>query len=77
VDVGCVYWLTPVIVATWEAEIRRIVVQGQTGQKFYETLISISSWVPWRESVIPVMVGSVTRRMVAQREKGLKAWLNW
>jgi hypothetical protein len=25
------YWLTPVIVATWEAEIRRITVRGQPG----------------------------------------------
>jgi hypothetical protein len=25
-------WLTPVILATQEAEIRRIVVQGQSGQ---------------------------------------------
>jgi hypothetical protein len=29
---GC-QWLTPVILATWEAEIRRIVVPGQTQEK--------------------------------------------
>jgi hypothetical protein len=28
-----VWWLTPVIPATWEAEIRRIVGPGQPGQK--------------------------------------------
>jgi hypothetical protein len=28
----------PVILATWEAEIGRIVVQGQSGQKVVETL---------------------------------------
>jgi hypothetical protein len=30
---GQVLWLTPVILATWEAEIRRIMVQGHPGQK--------------------------------------------
>jgi hypothetical protein len=30
-------WLTPVIPATWEAEIKRIVVQGQSRQIVQET----------------------------------------
>jgi hypothetical protein len=34
---GC-WWLTPVILATLEAEIRRIVIQSQTGQIVQETL---------------------------------------
>jgi hypothetical protein len=31
-------WLTPVIIATQEAEIRRIMVQSQPGQAVLETL---------------------------------------
>jgi hypothetical protein len=30
---GWVQWLMPIIPATWEAEIRRIPVQGQNKQK--------------------------------------------
>jgi hypothetical protein len=32
------WWLTPIILATWEAEIRRIVVQGQARKIDQETL---------------------------------------
>jgi hypothetical protein len=32
------WWLTPVILATQEAEIRRITVQSQTRQRVHETL---------------------------------------
>jgi hypothetical protein len=27
-------WLTPLILATWEAEIKRIMIQSQPGQKY-------------------------------------------
>jgi hypothetical protein len=36
---GC-QWLVPVIIATWEAEIRRITVQGQSWKTVCETTIS-------------------------------------
>jgi hypothetical protein len=34
---GC-WWLTPVILATQEAEIKRIMAQSQLGQIVHETL---------------------------------------
>jgi hypothetical protein len=37
-DRDWVWWLTPVIPVTWEAEIRRFVVEGQPGEKVRETL---------------------------------------
>jgi hypothetical protein len=31
------WWLTPVPLATWEAEVRRLAIQGQLTQKVHET----------------------------------------
>jgi hypothetical protein len=33
---GQAQWLTSIILATWEAEIGRTVIQGQPGQKVHE-----------------------------------------
>jgi hypothetical protein len=33
-------WLRPVILATWETEIERVMVQGQQGQIIHKTLLS-------------------------------------
>jgi hypothetical protein len=48
-------WAMPVFPATLEAEIRRIMVQGQLGQEFSETPSQQMSQVRWLTSVIPAM----------------------
>jgi hypothetical protein len=35
------WWLTPVILVTWEAEIRRIILLGQPEQKSLQDPISV------------------------------------
>jgi hypothetical protein len=44
-------WLTPVILATWEAEIRRITVQGQSRQIVCKTPISKITRAKWTGGV--------------------------
>jgi hypothetical protein len=34
---GQAWWFIPAILATWEVEIKRIVAQGQFGQKVHKT----------------------------------------
>jgi hypothetical protein len=46
-------WLMPVISTIQEAEIGRISVPGQSGQKVCETPISISKNWMWYNPVIP------------------------
>jgi hypothetical protein len=57
-------WLTPVILATREAEIRRIMVWGQPGQKVHKTPISINSWAWWHVPVTQATAGSLNRMAV-------------
>jgi hypothetical protein len=45
----------PIIPATWEAEIRRILVQGQAGQIVCETPISKIARAKWTESAAQVV----------------------
>jgi hypothetical protein len=47
----------PVILATWETEIRKIKVQGQLEQKVYKTPISRNSQAPWCMPIIPSYAG--------------------
>jgi hypothetical protein len=48
---GQARWLMPAILATQEAEIWRITVIGQDGQKVSNTPISKTSWAWWRMPV--------------------------
>jgi hypothetical protein len=60
------------ILATLEAEIRKIDVQGQPKQNVQETLISTNGWMQWPTPVIPVMQGSTNRKIVIQASLGKK-----
>jgi hypothetical protein len=51
-----VQWLKPITLANWEAEIGRITVKCQPGQKFLETVISTNkTWTWWH---MPVILGT-------------------
>jgi hypothetical protein len=47
-----VWWLVPVIPATWEMEIRRISIAGRSRQKVSKTPVSTNKLVWWYTSVI-------------------------
>jgi hypothetical protein len=44
-------WLTPVILATWEAEIRRITVQSHSKQIVHKTPVSKTTRAKWTGGV--------------------------
>jgi hypothetical protein len=50
-DSGC-WWLTLAILATWEAEIRRIMVRGQPGQIVHETPSPKITRAKWNGDVL-------------------------
>jgi hypothetical protein len=60
-----VQWLTPVIPATQEFEIRRTVTQGQPRQKVSKSLSQPVSWA-WRRISGPSFVGDINRRVKVQ-----------
>jgi hypothetical protein len=49
-------WLTPVILDTWEAEIKRIAISGYPRQKNSHP-IAINSWAWWCISMFPNYLG--------------------
>jgi hypothetical protein len=51
---GWAWWFKPVVLATWEVEIKRIMVGGQPGKKINETppLPQIFIWAIWCMPVI-------------------------
>jgi hypothetical protein len=51
-DIQARHGLKPIILATLEAEISRILIQSQPGQKFGR---SLSHWVQWYMAVILAM----------------------
>jgi hypothetical protein len=55
------HWYVPVIPATWEAEIERIVVPGQHGQKVHENHLNNNKKKGdvWSMPVISATVGSM------------------
>jgi hypothetical protein len=57
-------WHTPTILASWEVELRRILVREQPRQKVHETL-SQQWYMPWGLVVCshPSYSGSINRRV--------------
>jgi hypothetical protein len=48
-------WLMPVILATWEAEIRRIMVPGQHKQNSSRDPISTDKIRAWWHNLLPII----------------------
>jgi hypothetical protein len=58
-------YLTPVILVTWEVEIRRVTVPDQPEQKVHETpTISTEKVVWWHTSVVPATARSKNGRIM-------------
>jgi hypothetical protein len=62
----------PVILTTWEVEIGKTTVPGQTSKKFTRPHFNQQSWVLWHVPVIPATWGSTKRRTVVQASQAIK-----
>jgi hypothetical protein len=83
---GLAWWYLSIIPATQEAEIKRIMVQGQPRPKVSETLISSHAW--WCATVIPATQETCSLRLarpkpqdpiskITKAKKGLVGWETW
>jgi hypothetical protein len=66
IKMGLVQWLMAVIPPTQEAEIRRIMVQGQLMQKFSKPSISTNKLDMLVHTCNPIYIGDIGRRIVDQ-----------
>jgi hypothetical protein len=62
--------LTPVILATWEAEIKRLTVRGQPGQIVLKTISKIPNTAGclWLTSIILATQETEIRRIMVQSQ---------
>jgi hypothetical protein len=68
---GRVQWFMPITLVIQEAEIRRISIPGQPGQKVHKTPISINDWAWWCMPIIPAMQRGTNRRILVQASPGI------
>jgi hypothetical protein len=63
-------WFTTVILATWEAEIQRLVVRGQPRQRVWETPISKVTRTKWTGGM-----AQVVKCLLCKCETRMKPWV--
>jgi hypothetical protein len=66
------WWHMPFIPATWEAEIRRIMIPGQLGKKFHQDPISINKMLGMVGCTYHSNYMGSIKRIVVQAELGKK-----
>jgi hypothetical protein len=66
------WWLTPVVLATWETKIGRITVPDHLWQKSSHDPISPNGWVWWFAFIIPATWKAEIRRTAANPRTGEK-----
>jgi ABC-type microcin C transport system permease subunit YejE len=74
---GQAQWLTPVILATQEADIRRITVKSKLRQKVPETPISTNNWALWHAIFQSSYMGNTNRRIAIQSSPSMNTRPYW